>query len=236
MLKENFVSHIKTPVYAKFLTFLAMLQISIMLSCHVLVYKLVSVFGVTASASTFLFPLTYFLADVIAEVYGYKISRQLIWAVFACMFFFDIVPAMLVNLPAPVSWNHQAEYNTVLGNLPRIFMADFIAINLGQFINIYGITKLKVLTKGRFFILRSIFSSIIGETVFTLIVFFVVFSGVNDFSTIIEMMIFSYVFKVFCAIVLSYPASLLCSYLKTKEGVDVYDYNTNFNPFRLSTE
>lgn len=210
-----------------------MIQLSFLLACHLLVHKLVLIGGVVFSASTLVFPFTYFFGDVIAEVYGYKVSRQLIWATFFCMLLFDLIPALLIRLPSPAFWHFGPDYSTVVGQLPRTFLGDFIAINVGQFVNVYALTKLKVLMNGRNFPLRSLLSTLIGEGVFTILAFMIMFFGVNNIHVIIEAMLFSYIFKAICAFVAVYPAYLFSNYLKYTEQIDVFDVSTNFNPFSL---
>lgn len=142
MKKEHNYAH-QLSNMPKLILLVGMVQVSLILSCHLLVYKMVNLHGWTLSASTLLFPLTYFFGDVIAEVYGYKISRQLIWFSFIAMFIFDMVPALLVNLPSSSSWHHQLDYDYVVGQLPRTFIGDFIAINVGQFLNVYILDKME---------------------------------------------------------------------------------------------
>ena len=217
----------------KFAVLLSTMYVAALLLTAVLVHKMIQIGSLSISAGTFVFPFSYFFGDVIAEVYGYKISRQLIWSAFICMFIFDIGSAILTHTPPPVGWHYQADYSVVLGPLPRIFLGDFIAMNAGAFINAYMITKFKILTRGKYFWLRSLGSTTVGEGVFTFLAFTIMFLGVTTFKTYIEAMSFSYLFKVCYALLAVYPATLLVRFLKHKERLDVYDYNTNFNPFRV---
>ncbi|MCD6048482.1 MAG: conserved hypothetical integral rane protein [Gammaproteobacteria bacterium] len=217
----------------KFLIFLIALYITLLLVATLLVHKLTIVLGFTISASTFIFPFTYTIGDVVAEVYGYKVSRQMIWAAFISIFIFDMCSPLLAHLPAPTFWHLQNSYNVVLDSLPRVFMGDFIAINIGAFLNIYFISRWKILTHGQYFWLRSIGSTILGEAIFNILAFFIIFIGFMPLHAIIQAMSISYLFKIAFAFFMAYPASLLVSFLKNIEKVDNYDYSTNFNPFKL---
>jgi queuosine precursor transporter len=231
MKQVEYSQKLDKPV--KYLNILGVLYTSFLLVASLIVHKMVVIFGLTISASTLVFPFTYFLGDVIAEVYGYKVSRQLIWAAFAAMFIFDMLSAAIIHLPSPAYWSLQSAYDTVISPLPRIFLGDFLGLTIGAFLNVYLITKWKVMAHGRFFWLRSLCSAALGEAAFNIIAFMVVFIGVIPFNNIIQAMIFSYLFKVLFALISVVPALLLVRYLKNKECIDVYDYNTNFNPFTL---
>lgn len=67
----------------------------------------------------------------------------------------------------------------------------------------------------------------------TFICVFLAFSGYNDMVDNLKMALTSYVWLVIYAAILVWPTWLFTVILKHKEGVDVYDIKTNFNPFRL---
>lgn len=174
------------------------------------------------------------MGDIIAEVYGYKISRQIIWYSFIAMFIFDMLPALIIKIPSPSFWTHQASYDFIVGHLPRTFLGDFIAINAGQFLNVYILTKWKVVVRGKYFALRSLCATAIGEAVFTILAFSIMFVGTMPFSVWGQAMLFSYIFKAAFAFIAVYPALFLTRIIKKVENLDVYDTHTNFNPFSLT--
>jgi len=217
----------------KFLLLMGMLYVTSLLLTAVTVHKMLVLGSLSISGGTFIYPFSYFFGDVITEVYGYKISRQIIWAAFACMFVFDMGAALLAATPSPSNWHFEHAYYIVLGPLPRIFLGDFIAMTLGAFVNAYIIAKTKILLRGQYFWLRSLCSTLIGEGIFNLIAFSIMFIGVVSFKVYLEVMLFSYAFKAVWAVVAVWPAFLLMKVLKRVEGIDIYDYKTNFNPFKF---
>ncbi len=230
-MQKSYSQKLDKPV--KYLNILGVLYTSFLLAASLIVHKMVLIGNMTISASTLIFPFTYFFGDIIAEVYGYRASRQLIWAAFGAMFIFDMLSALIIHLPSPAYWHQQEAYNLVISSLPRTFFGDFIGLNIGAFINVYLITKWKVAARGRYFWIRSLCSTALGEATFNIIAFLIVFSGTIPFKDIMQAMIFSYLFKAVFALITVVPAILLVRYLKRKEQLDVYDYNTNFNPFSL---
>ncbi|QLH43875.1 MAG: VUT family protein [Coxiellaceae bacterium] len=107
------------------------------------------------------------LCDIIAEVYGMKISITLFWSSsIACTllaFYFHFI----LNLPSPSSWHYQASYDLIFGDLPFDICAGALFTVIAWYINIYFLTKWKILVRGRYYWLRSVTSSAIGIAIYT---------------------------------------------------------------------
>ena len=225
-----------TETKPQWLYLFCMLYITVLLLSTILVHKMMRIGMYSVSAGTFVFPFSYLLGDIIAEVYGYSFSRRLIWSSLLCLFVFDMCSALFAHTKPPSYWFYQKDYLHVLGELPRIFMGDLIGINAGAFVNIYALTKWKLLTQGQFFWLRSIGATCIGEAVFVLCAMSIMFLGVIPFYDYVEIMILAYLFKILFAAIMAYPAQHLVEFVKKQEGIDVFDTTTNFNPFSLAVK
>lgn len=217
----------------KYLTPLAMFYISIMICADLLVNKPIQMpFGHT-TAATFIFPIWFVLNDIIAEVYGYKTCRTILWTGFFIQFIFNSLCYVAINLPSPTSWANQSAFDLLLGDLFRIALGTLAAYLIGGYINIYLITKWKAIMSGRHFWLRSIGSSTIGEAFYSGLNVWVILLGLMPLSEIWAIMFWSYLLKVVYTIILAYPAMILVQILKNKEDIDIYDLDEkNFNPFR----
>ncbi len=220
----------------KYLTPLAMIYITVMLSSMILAYKYLEIGTVVTTGAAAIFPLSYFLSDIITEVYGFNISRRLIWTALFCELIFVSLTLLMIKLPSPLDFHHQKEFNFVIGSMPRVYLATIIAVLLGAFINAYAISKLKILARGKLFWLRSITSSAFGEAAFTILVDAITYYGIVANSRLAEMITVSFSIKILSSIILAIPGTIAVHLLKVKESVDVFDYKTNFNPFRLNTE
>ena len=86
-------------------------------------------------------------------------------------FIFAFSCAGMISFKTPSGWAYQESYDQVLGKLPRVAIASFLAIFVGAFINAYAISKWKILLRGRYFWLRSLGASAIGEFIFTIVPF-----------------------------------------------------------------
>lgn len=215
------------------LTWLAVIFVSVLLISNIASVKMTAFWGLEFDAGTILFPLSYIFGDILTEVYGYKRSRRIIWMGIAMNLLMVGVLAFVAWLPAASWWENQVAFEGVLGQVPRIVLASMIAYFAGEFSNSYILAKIKIWMEGRYLWLRTISSTIVGQGVdvlfFTLIAFYGTISGAD----LISIMIGNYIFKVAIEVLFTPFTYMIVGYLKRSEGVDVYDRNTNFNPFRL---
>lgn len=206
----------------KCLTALAMLYVTIKIVTLVLIYKIIKIGPFSASASTLIMPIWFIFGDLIAEVYGYKTSRNLIWAAIICQIVFSIICVGLINLDSSSSLIKQEAFEQILGRLPRVALASSFAIISGAFLNAYLISKWKILFKGKYFWLRSICASGIGEFTFTVVAYLIEFFGIMPLPNIIKLLMISYVIKVILNPILAIPALFVANILKMIEGSAIY--------------
>jgi len=225
----------KNPRQSGYLLFLAMIYLTIMLSSGVLTHRLIQMGPVYTMAGTLIAPLWFTVSDVTAEIYGYKVARKLVWFGFICQAIFAIVCNFLIRIPSPDFLDNQAAYFTVLGSILHTCLSAFVAYVLAGFINIYLISKWKILLTGRYFWLRSLGASTISEFIFTVLAVFLIQMGKLSLSQMLTIMATSYALKVVYAIILAFPANLLTMIIKKADRIDIYDHHTNFNPFKLTS-
>lgn len=220
----------------KFLNFLYMVYIAIFLSSIVMVYKEFKISNILLSDATVFFPITFLIGDIVAEVYGYKIARRLIWLSLMSELIFSIILTVLIYSPYPDTWHLEKYYLNTEGRLLRVFVSNILATFVGDMLNIYALSKWKVLLKGRVFWLRSLGSTAIGEATYTLIASSLGFIGLVPMGNVVTIVISTYIIKVLYAIVFVYFGVLAVKFLKNRENIDIYDYDTDFNPFKLEVE
>ena len=198
-----------------------------------------SLFGVRMAfdAGTLLFPVAYIFGDVLTEVYGYKRSRRVIWAGFACLALSAAIFWVIRTMPGEATWQGYAgdnAYNAILGGMSSggIVLASLAGYWTGEFTNSFILAKMKVLTDGRWLWTRTIGSTIFGELVDT-VMFVVVASafGVFPWSLFLTLTLTNYLFKCSVEALMTPITYLIVNSLKRAESEDYYDRNTNFNPF-----
>lgn len=219
----------------RYLLPLTMLYLTIYLISVSIAYKMVNIGIALDPAPPFIFPLTYAISDIIAEVYGLGIAKKVIWLTLLCQFFFAFAIYLLIHLPSPGFWHHQAEYNYVFGHIIQFVFSGFVAVVSSSFVNVYIISKWKVLMHGKHLWFRCLASSLIGG--FVLISVIVVFAYANhlgEWQLALKMFVSIYVLETLYAMLLVFPTWLTCGLLKRVENIDVYDTKATFNPFKFN--
>ena len=219
----------------KGLLFLAMLYVIITVVPTLFLYRLVQLGPLIFPGGMFIFPLIYVLGDVIAEVYGYKVARIIIWYSLICNFIFAFAILSVIYLPFPNGYEHTANnYIFVFEHILRGDVANIFGVLAGGFLNAYILTRWKVFVEGKIFIIRSFTSSAIGELVMITIWVTIAFSGQLTKGELFHLAVSDYTVRIMYLIIFALPAAGIVRFLKSLDDVDIYDKKTNFNPFNLS--
>jgi len=211
------------------------LFVAVLLISNVASAKIVKLGPLTFDGGTLLFPISYIFGDILTEVYGYRRSRRVIWVGFFCAALMALTFAVVGWLSPAEGWNNQSAYDAILGTTPRIVLASLTAYWAGEFSNSYTLARMKVLTRGRWLWMRTIGSTLVGEGVDTLLFVTIAFAGVLPTSLLIAVGLSNYVFKVGIEVLMTPLTYQVVSFLKRTESEDVYDRDTNFNPFILDS-
>ena len=184
-------------------------------------------------AGILFFPISYVIDDILTEVYGFARARRAIWAGFAALLFMGVMEWTVVHLPVAEGWTGQGAYERVFGSGWRIILASLTAFFVGDFLNSVVLAKMKVWTQGRYLWTRTIGSTIIGEGADSLIFYPLAFYGMMDWPLAVlgEVMLSQFILKVSWEVILTPVTYAVVGWLKRREGVDVFDQNTDFTPF-----
>jgi uncharacterized integral membrane protein (TIGR00697 family) len=185
-------------------------------------------------AGILFFPVSYVLGDILTEVYGYARARRCIWAGFCALLFMAFMAWVVVALPPAASWTGQAAYEQVFGQVPRIVFASIVAFWAGEFVNSYVLARMKLWTRGKHLWTRTIGSTLVGQGVDSLIFYPLAFYGVWDSGTLLIVLLTQWALKVGWEALLTPVTYAVVGWLKRREGIDVYDEETNFTPFRAA--
>lgn len=185
-------------------------------------------------AGILFFPVSYVIGDVLTEVYGYARARRCIWAGFGALLFMAFMAWVVVALPPAATWDGQAAYEAVFGQVPRIVFASIIAFWAGEFANSFVLAKMKVWTQGRYLWTRTIGSTVVGQGIDSLIFYPLAFYGLWDNHTLLIVLLTQFALKVSWEALLTPVTYGVVGWLKRREGVEVYDTGTDFTPFRTA--
>ena len=172
----------------------SMIFVVCLLLSNILAAKLLAVGSFSITAGTIIFPISYIINDVLSEVYGYKRTRKIIIAGFLLELFMVIVFTIAIYLPAPIWFENSDAFALILGSTPRIAFASLISYLLGSLVNSKILVKMRDKNKKMFW-LRAILSTLLGETVDSLVFIPIAFIGTLPFNEMLSMMILLVVLK-----------------------------------------
>ena len=203
--------------------------ITCLITANIIVVKPTSFGGIPAAIV--IFPLSYIVGDILTEVYGYRVARRVIWLGFLCNLIAVIAIWIGQLLPPASAWGGQEAYESILGYTPRILFASFLAYLVGEFSNSFVLAKMKIRTKGRWLWARTIGSTIVAQALDAAVFIPIVYVGRFDLSFIVIASLTHWLAKVGYETIATPFTYAVVNYLKKKEAIDTYDYETNFNPF-----
>lgn len=189
------------------------------------------------SGAVIIFPISYIINDLLTEVYGYRRAMTVIWMGFILSAFIALAAQFIVWLPDPLSPENQEvadSFNRLFGLVPRTTVASLLAFVLGSQINSLVLSRMKVATKGRGFGWRAILSTIAGELTDSLIFYPLAFAGILPASAILGIILTQVTVKTLYEVIVLPLTTFLSRRLKAKEGIDTYDNNISYNPFKLN--
>ena len=209
------------------------LFVTTLITANITAVKLVGIAGLVIPAGVVVFPISYILGDVLTEVYGFRSARRVIWLGFLC----NLVAVGAIYVggllpPAPI-WDGQGAYERILGYTPRLLVASFAAYLVGELANSFILAKLKVATEGRHLWARTIGSTLVGQGLDSLVFVLLAFGGVIPASAMVAAILAQWLVKSAYEALATPLTYLVVNRLKRREGVDVYDRDTSFNPLPL---
>lgn len=219
--------------YSHWFIIVVALFVTCLITANIIAVKLISVFGLVLPAAIIIFPISYILGDVLTEVYGYRQARRVIWLGFSCNLILVVAVWLGQLLPGASFWDGQASYERILGYTPRILGASFVAYLVGEFSNSFVLAKMKIATNGRWLWIRTIGSTLVGQGLDSLVFITLAFGGTIPLSALASAISTQWLAKSIYEAAVTPVTYKVVNFLKRQEGVDVYDYDTQFSPFAL---
>ena len=213
---------------SKLFCILAILYITLILTSNILAGRMILLGNISLTGATIVFPITYILGDVFTEVYGFKQNKSLIWITFICNLIMSLCFVLVINMPYPDAFSDYDSYRIVLGTTPKVLAASMLGLLLGNFSNSIIMSKLKVLTNGKYLALRTISSTIVGEIADTSVFLFIIFMGILPNEVLVNMILYQSIAKILIEILFTPITYKVISKIKKIEGIDTYDYELKY--------
>ena len=204
-----------------------------LVAANLLETKVIQLWKITATAGLVVFPISYIINDCIAEVWGFRKARFIIWMGFVMNFMVVVLGQIAIMMPAAPFWEGEEGFNFVFGLAPRIAVASLTAFLAGSFLNAYVMSKMKVASGGKHFSLRAIISTLAGESTDSLIFFPIAFGGLMPAGELIKMMALQAVLKTLYEIIILPVTVRVVNYIKKVDSSDVYDEHISYNILKI---
>ena len=204
-----------------------------LVAANLLEVKVVQLGQISVTAGLIVFPISYIINDCIAEVWGFRKARLIIWMGFLMNFLVVALGQIAVHLPAAPFWDGEESFNFVFGLAPRIAIASLSAFLIGSFINAYVMSRMKLLSHGKNFSLRAILSTVAGESADSLIFFPLAFGGLIPLNELGKMMLVQVVLKTLYEIIVLPITIQVVKYIKRIDKSDVYDEHISYNLLKI---
>jgi uncharacterized integral membrane protein (TIGR00697 family) len=191
----------KTELYA---TLTGIFMASLIIS-NIIAGKTFDFFSFTLPCAVIIFPIIYIVNDVLAEVYGYSKTRNVI----LLGFFMNLVAVICYNatilLPASAFFENSEAFRIVLGSTARLLIASFTAYLVGSIVNAKLMVYLKDWDEKKLF-LRCILSTLFGEGLDAIIFITIGFMGTMPAEALLVMIAVQALFKTVYEIIV-YPVT-----------------------------
>jgi len=145
--------------------------------------QFITVFTLTTSLAVPIYAAIFLATDIIAEHWGKKEARKIIWIGFFTQIALVVFTQILLRAEVlQISQTVDEALTVIFGFTPRIVLGSFIAYLISQHWDIWVFHSLKEKTEGRFLWLRNnastISSQFIDSTIFIFIAFYGVLPGI----------------------------------------------------------
>jgi len=218
-------------IHNKFILFLSFLYLIIIVISNLIGGKLTILFNFEFPAVLYFFPFTFVIGDILTEVYGYYLTKHVIWLGFFYNFLTIFLVVLVGIIPSSPHWNFQEAYNHIFFQSFRITIASCCAYIGSEFLNAIILSVLKKKLNGKWMWGRITGASFISNIIDSIIFCTVGFITVLPNSLVIKMICAQFILKFFYETGLSFFTCKICKRLKEKEHIDQYDYGVNYNPF-----
>jgi queuosine precursor transporter len=218
----------------KYLIVFAMLWVTVLLVGTFTSLKTFYLGSFVFSVGAIAYPFVYIFADIFTEVYGYRVTRKVVWTGFSCMLLAAVLTSIYSYVPNN-AFEYNEAFNLIFRAAPIVALGFIVAFFAGELTNSYIVAKMKLWFEGRFLSARLVLSTLFGQTVDNSIAFFTAFYFAGWFTAaeIIPLTISTVAFCTAWEVIALPVTQWVIRVVKRAEGLDTYDRGTNFNPFTL---
>lgn len=178
------------------------------LMSNILGTKTLNMYFIALPCSILIFPLLFIVNDILSEIYGFKMTKDVIYLGFILNIIAVTLYAIAIMLPS--NSDSANAFSKILGSTPRLLLAGICSYFAGNFLNSKVLIKLKKKYHELLFV-RCVGSTIVGEAADSFIFITVAFYGIIPNYVLLTMICCQIIFKVLYEIIV-YPVTRIVIY------------------------
>lgn len=175
--------------------------VAAVITANIQVLKTVEVFGLVSTLGNILYGGVFFATDILTEVYGKKAARRGVWLGFIGMALMTLWMQFGLKFIPHTSDFSQEALLTIFSLMPRIAAGSMTAYLVSQHHDIWAFLFWKRKTRGRFLWLRNNASTMVSQAIDSAIFCTIALWGVFDSSTWLQILLSTYLIKLFVAVI-----------------------------------
>ena len=169
---------------------------------NIIAVKLIGLGRFIVPSAVIVYSATFLITDIADELYGRKFAHQVVMAGFVANVLAAISIWIAVKMPGlPLQEDLDRMFSSVLGPVPRIFLASVVAYLISQNHDVWAFAFWKEKTGGKYLWLRNNLSTAVSQLIDTVIFITLAYGGVFPWSVIGSMIVSQYAVKVLIALV-----------------------------------
>lgn len=169
--------------------------VATLLTSNITAIKIADLGFTYATVAILFYPISFIIADTIAEVWGKPVARRVIWIGLFTNALVSVLFTVAVLMPPAPFFNEQDAYALILGGVPRIVLASMTAYTVSQHLDVNIFIHLRQKTKGRHLWLRNNVAILVSQLIDTSLFTVIAFAGVYPLYALGDIIITEYSIK-----------------------------------------
>ena len=146
---------------------------------------------VTAPAAVLIYSVTYLFTDIVNERFGRREVHKMIFIAFVTQLAMIFFLWLGGELPAAAFWKDEEAWESIIGVVPRITVASWVAFLVSENLDAWVFDVFKRKTGGRHLWMRNVISSVPALTLDTFLFISIAFWGLMPMPTLIKGQLFT---------------------------------------------
>ena len=183
-------------------------------------YNFIKIGFLYMNVGSFFVPFIYMLGDINTELYTYKVFKKTIISAAIISIVFSATTYLITK--ASLIYNPQMgqAYNKIFGHNHRIIFAVLVGLTFSSLVNGYILSRLRRMLHGKYFLIRSISSSIVGEAFEAIIVGIVGYLFIIPLNKIFHLAASVMIYRIIASSILSLPALGIINLIRKTDDLE----------------